>query len=95
MPSSNYVWPIGFTPDSANIPGFSTDSNASESINIAQLIGNHSPATDMRLINALENQAAYIQGNPGQDDDIELFYYRFVSTAGVRFRFSFCKRTQG
>jgi hypothetical protein len=37
-----------------------------------------SPATDMRLINALENQAAYIEGNPAEDKDLELFYYRFV-----------------
>lgn len=40
---------------------------------------NTSPGTDMRLINALESGAAYIEGNPAEDDDLELFYYRFVS----------------
>lgn len=40
---------------------------------------NTSPNTDMRLINALESGAAYIEGNPAEDEDIELFYYRFVS----------------
>lgn len=42
---------------------------------------NTSPGTDMRLLNALEGGAAYIEGNPAEDEDIELFYYRFVSTA--------------
>ena len=42
---------------------------------------NTSPGTDMRLLNALESGAAYIEGNPAEDDDIELFYYRFVSLA--------------
>ncbi len=46
---------------------------------MAHFMSNHSPATDMRLINALENQAAFIEGNPGEDKDLELFYYRFVS----------------
>jgi hypothetical protein len=41
---------------------------------------NTSPGTDMRLINALESGAAYIEGNPAEDEDIELFYYRFVSS---------------
>lgn len=40
---------------------------------------NTSPGTDMRLLNALENQAAYIEGNPAEDKDLELYYYRFVS----------------
>lgn len=40
---------------------------------------NTSPGTDMRLFSALENQAAYIEGNPAEDRDLELYYYRFVS----------------
>lgn len=45
---------------------------------------NTSPNTDMRLINALESGAAYIEGNPAEDEDIELFYYRFVSLLSTR-----------
>jgi hypothetical protein len=46
---------------------------------IGHFMTNTSPNTDMRLINALESGAAYIEGNPAEDEDIELFYYRFVS----------------
>lgn len=80
-PTPNYVWPTGFSPD-ITLPqfpsGLSNDSNPAEPI-MAQFMSNkHSPATDMRLINALENQAAFIEGNPAEDKDLELFYYRFV-----------------
>ncbi len=34
--------------------------------------------TDTRLINALESQTAFIEGEPG-GRDLELFYYRLVS----------------
>ncbi|EIW70119.1 hypothetical protein TREMEDRAFT_29634 [Tremella mesenterica DSM 1558] len=34
-------------------------------------------AADMRLMNALESGAAYIEGDPTEDRDLELFYYRF------------------
>jgi hypothetical protein len=83
-PTPNYVWPTGFSPD-ITLPqfpsGLSNDSNPAEPI-MAQFMSNkHSPATDMRLINALENQAAFIEGNPAEDKDLELFYYRFVSLA--------------
>ena len=50
---------------------------------------NTSPNTDMRLLNALESGAAYIEGNP-EDEDIELFYYRFVSLV-----YTFKKRAKG
>lgn len=43
---------------------------------------NTSPGTDMRLLNALENQAAFIEGNPDEDKDLELYYYRFVGVFG-------------
>lgn len=69
----NYVWPSGFTPES-NIP-------PSDPLEPTMKQFMTSPATDMRLINALENQAAFIQGNPGEDEDLDLFYYRFVSRA--------------
>lgn len=71
--TGNYVWPSGFTPD--NNPVMPSDPLEPT---MKQFMT--SPATDMRLISALENQAAYIQGNPGEDEDLELFYYRFVGT---------------
>lgn len=93
--SSNYVWPSGFTPEGqASGSGSGSNINhqpmsQQSLINNFQLPGmneptigqfmNTSPGTDMRLINALESGAAYIEGNPAEDDDIELFYYRFVS----------------
>lgn len=90
--SSNYVWPSGFhTPEGQ---GSSSTSNLNPQLinqplstnqilqSMEPTIGqfmNTSPGTDMRLLNALESGAAYIEGNPAEDDDIELFYYRFVS----------------
>jgi len=47
---------------------------------IGHFMNNTSPNTDMRLLNALESGAAYIEGNPAEDEDIELFYYRMVSS---------------
>lgn len=44
------------------------------------LTGNEwSPNTDWKIASALESQTAFISGNPGEGDDLELFYYRFVS----------------
>lgn len=91
--SSNYVWPTGFTPEGQASGSTSNINhqamNQQSLVNNFQLPGmneptigqfmNTSPGTDMRLINALESGAAYIEGNPAEDDDIELFYYRFVS----------------
>jgi hypothetical protein len=34
---------------------------------------------DLRLLNALGSQRAYINGDPSDGQDLELFYYRFVS----------------
>ena len=36
---------------------------------------------DSRLINAVQRQAqaAFIEGDPKEDEDLELFYYHFVS----------------
>ena len=71
---SNFVWPSGFTPDDQT---FSFPMAEIGDPTMAQFMT--SPATDMQLINALENQAAYIEGNPAEDKDLELFYYRIVS----------------
>jgi hypothetical protein len=71
--TANYVWPSGFTPENnSGVPSDPLEPTMRQFMT--------SPATDMRLISALENQAAYIQGNPGEDEDLELFYYRFVSS---------------
>jgi len=51
---------------------------------IGHFMNNTSPNTDMRLLNALESGAAYIEGNPAEDEDIELFYYRMVSPSFYR-----------
>lgn len=40
-----------------------------------------SPNTDWKIASALESQTAFISGNPEEGDDLELFYYRFVSDA--------------
>ncbi|WVQ85799.1 hypothetical protein IAT38_007967 [Cryptococcus sp. DSM 104549] len=42
-----------------------------------------SPNTDLRLANALESQTAYINGNPAEDGDLELFYYRFSGSTAM------------
>ena len=69
---SNFVWPSGFTPPgqpSTFLPDFTEAT-------MAQFV---SPSgTDMRLLNALESGAAYIEGDPSEDKDLELYYYRFV-----------------
>jgi hypothetical protein len=97
--TSNYVWPSGFTPEGQ--PSVPSSNMSMPTMNPAQVqqpqqqqrfqeptIGhfmNTSPNTDMRLLNALESGAAYIEGNP-EDEDIELFYYRFVSLVECRSR---------
>lgn len=95
--SSNYVWPTGFTPEGQASGSGNIAHQPMNQQSLAQnfqlpgmnepTIGqfmNTSPGTDMRLINALESGAAYIEGNPAEDDDIELFYYRFVSTVASK-----------
>ena len=98
--TSNYVWPSGFTPEGQpSVSG--SNMSMPNTMNPAQVqqqpqqqrfqeptIGhfmNTSPNTDMRLLNALESGAAYIEGNP-EDEDIELFYYRFVSYVSAKGR---------
>ena len=92
--TSNYVWPSGFTPEGQpSVSSNMSMPNTMNPAQVQQqqphqqqrfqepTIGhfmNTSPNTDMRLLNALESGAAYIEGNP-EDEDIELFYYRFVS----------------
>lgn len=72
--TSNFVWPSGFTSEGQT---FTFPMAEHGQPTMAKFMT--SPATDMRLIKALENQAAYIEGNPPEDKDLELFYYRFVS----------------
>jgi len=35
--------------------------------------------TNPRLFKAIESQVAFIDGDPARHEDLELFYYRFVS----------------
>ncbi|WWD07292.1 hypothetical protein V865_005389 [Kwoniella europaea PYCC6329] len=42
-----------------------------------------SPSADLRLANALEDQMAFINGNPGEDKDLELFYYRCSGSTAI------------
>ncbi|RSH86917.1 hypothetical protein EHS25_003404 [Saitozyma podzolica] len=75
---SNFVWPSGFTPEDQT---FTFPMAEIGEPTMAQFMT--SPATDMRLINALENQAAYIEGNPAEDQDLELFYYRISGSTAI------------
>ncbi|WWD20738.1 hypothetical protein CI109_105214 [Kwoniella shandongensis] len=42
-----------------------------------------SPSTDLRLVNALESQTAFLSGNPEEDKDLELYYYRFSGSTAI------------
>ncbi|KAK4685515.1 hypothetical protein P7C73_g4633, partial [Tremellales sp. Uapishka_1] len=73
--TGSFIWPSGFTPDDSTI-AFPPSTEHQDS-NISAHIS--SPTADMRLINALETQTAFLEGDPEEDSDLELFYYRFVS----------------
>ncbi|KAK8850556.1 hypothetical protein IAR55_004474 [Kwoniella newhampshirensis] len=47
------------------------------------LINSWSPSTDLRLANALESQTAFVNGNPEEDKDLELYYYRFSGSTAI------------
>ncbi|WVN89632.1 uncharacterized protein L203_104861 [Cryptococcus depauperatus CBS 7841] len=47
-------------------------------------LGEWSPNNNLRLASALESQSAFITGNPEEDGDLELFYYRFVGSTAIR-----------
>lgn len=79
--SSNYVWPSGFTPEDQQPFSFTPNLEPPEPT-IGQFMS--SPNTDMRLLNVLESGAAFIEGNPAEDKDLELFYYRFVGPGPPR-----------
>lgn len=73
---TGFVWPSGFTPEDppALLPSTSLDNP------FELTLGHTLPGmTDDRLINALERQTAFIEGDPGAED-LELFYYRLVSS---------------
>ena len=72
--TSNFVWPSGFTPEGLPTMPLFPASDGSDGRNIPQLGGG---MPDLRLLNALEKQTAFIEGDPG-DQDLELFYYRIV-----------------
>ncbi|WVR08633.1 hypothetical protein IAU60_005689 [Kwoniella sp. DSM 27419] len=42
-----------------------------------------SPSADLRLASALEGQMAVINGNPEEDKDLELYYYRFSGSTAI------------
>nr|XP_019007903.1 pathway-specific nitrogen regulator [Kwoniella pini CBS 10737]OCF46684.1 pathway-specific nitrogen regulator [Kwoniella pini CBS 10737] len=42
-----------------------------------------SPSADLRLASALEDQMAFINGNPEEDKDLELYYYRFSGSTAI------------
>ncbi|WVQ95649.1 hypothetical protein IAU59_002747 [Kwoniella sp. CBS 9459] len=42
-----------------------------------------SPSADMQLVNALEGQMAFINGNPEEDRDLELYYYRLSGSTAI------------
>lgn len=49
---------------------------------LAGFFHDNSPGTDMRLLTALD-QTAYLSGDPGEDDEVELYYYRFSGTTAL------------
>ncbi|ORY26020.1 fungal-specific transcription factor domain-domain-containing protein [Naematelia encephala] len=42
-----------------------------------------SPSTDLRLADVLNNHTAFINGNPEEDKDLELYYYRFSGSTAI------------
>lgn len=49
---------------------------------LAGFLNDNSPGTDMRLFTALD-QTAYLSGDPTEDDEVELYYYRFSGTTAL------------
>lgn len=49
---------------------------------LAGFLNDGSPGTDMRLFTALD-QTAYLSGDPDEDDEVELYYYRFSGTTAL------------
>lgn len=89
QPQTAYAWPTGFTPEGEAASGPSVASYSMEPATImgppdaASMLSNtgYSPNTDAaRLMTALESQTAYIHGDPTEGKELELFYYRFVSS---------------
>lgn len=64
--NTNLVWPSGFTPEYMPFepPQFVPQPLPSD-------------MTGVQLLNALERQTAFIEGDPGAQD-LELYYYRIV-----------------
>ncbi|KAL1412678.1 hypothetical protein Q8F55_000425 [Vanrija albida] len=50
---------------------------------LAGFLDDNSPGTDLRLLQALENQQAYVSGDPNAGDDLELWYYRFSGSTAI------------
>jgi hypothetical protein len=88
--ASNFVWPPNFLPE-----GFSFDTfdqpipglPAAQMPDLSSLgplegfLNNNSPGTDTRLFQALDG-TAYISGDL-EDDEVELYYYRFSGTTAL------------
>lgn len=71
--TSNFVWPSGFTPEDPPSLLPTIPDNPFEIPSGFEIPG----MTDTRLINALQSQTAFIEGDPG-GSDLELYYYRLV-----------------
>ncbi|ORX41220.1 fungal-specific transcription factor domain-domain-containing protein [Kockovaella imperatae] len=73
---------LGIGSSTSTRPSFGSQDfmNPSQSETMA---GVHAPM-DPRLINAVQRQAAFIEGDPSEDDDLELFYYHFSGPTSIR-----------
>ncbi|WVQ79789.1 hypothetical protein IAT38_001889 [Cryptococcus sp. DSM 104549] len=77
---STSVHPVEPTDPRAGVGGASTGASGMGFLNVQP---DWSPDTESRLASALENQTAFINGNPDGDDDLELFYYRISGSTAI------------
>jgi hypothetical protein len=79
--ADSYVWPSISAPEAhlslpQNVSMSGTHDQPSSCWSLPQLATSRS--ADLMLINAIEHQTAFIEGNPTTDKDLELYYYRLV-----------------
>lgn len=96
--SNNFVWPSNFLPGAFDFNNPPLDPNSqmgtaataptslptgsTSADGFGSFLKEHSPATDMQLLNAL-NQTAYLSGDGTADDPLELYYYRFSGSTAI------------
>ncbi|KIY44665.1 hypothetical protein FISHEDRAFT_67380 [Fistulina hepatica ATCC 64428] len=70
-----FIWP----PNNPDVPqAASLSALSSQTLTDLNRLGETSSE---RLVRAVESQVAFIEGDPSRQEDLELFYYRFVSNS--------------